>query len=124
MKGKYWLVLLSLLLLFAAGISLGRGSLLLDGAVLRGGDPSAHLDEISLSRPQSSGPATGRLNLNTATAEQLQELPGVGPTLAQSILTLRLELGGFTQVSQLLEAHGLGTGIYQKIKDLVYIGEN
>ncbi len=121
MKGKYWMMILALLLLFTLGICLGRGSLLLDGAVLRGDHSGSHLDEISLSRPQGDGPASARLDLNTATAEQLQELPGVGPVLAQNILTLRQSLGGFTAVSQLLEADGLGPGIYDQIKDLVLI---
>lgn len=123
MKGKYWLAILMLLLLFGIGIFLGRGSVLLGGAVLRGSQSGSTLGDLTLSRPQADGPASGRLELNTATAEQLQELPGVGPVLAQNILTLRQKLGGFTDISQLLQADGLGTGIYDKIKKLVYLAE-
>ena len=123
-KGKYWLVLLAVMLAFMAGIALGRGSLLLGHTVLQGSGGGVSTGEISLSRPQVDGPEYARLNLNTATAAQLQELPGVGETLAKNILSLRQRLGGFTAVSQLLEADGLGQGIYDKIKKLVYIAEN
>ena len=56
--------------------------------------------------------------------ERLQELPGVGEVLAQNILALRQKLGGFTAVSQLLEVDDLGAVTYDKIKNLVRIGEN
>ena len=124
MKGKYWLALLAVLLAFVAGIALGRGRLLLHDTLLQGSGNSISGGGISLSRPQTDGPQQARLELNTATAAQLQELPGVGEVLAQSILSLREKLGGFTEVTQLLEADGLGQGIYDKIKNLVYIGEN
>ncbi len=124
MKGKYWLALLAVLLAFVAGIALGRGSLLWQDTLLQGSGNGISGGEISLSRPQADGPTTARLNLNAATVAQLQELPGVGEVLAQNILSLRQKLNGFTAVTQLLEAEGLGQGIYDKIKNLVYIGEN
>ena len=124
MKGKYWIIVLMLSLLLSIGIFLGRGSVLLGGAVLHGSQTGSTLGDLLLSRPQTDGPASGRLDLNTATADQLQELPGVGPVLAQNILTLRQKLGSFTDLSQLLQVDGLGTGIYDKIKNLVYIAEN
>ena len=123
MKGKYWMTALVLLFLLVTGIFLGRGSVLFGSAVLRGSQAGSTLGDLVLSRPQADGPVSGRLDLNTATAEQLQELPGVGPVLAQNILNLRQKLGGFTAVSQLLEADGLGAGIYDKIKNLVYIAQ-
>lgn len=124
MKGKYWFVLLAIFLAFVAGAAFGRGSLLWQDTLLQSGGNGASAGEITLSRPQLDGPEYARLDLNSATAAQLQELPGVGETLAQNILSLRAQLGGFTEVSQLLEAAGLGQGIYDKIKNLVYIGKN
>lgn len=121
MKGKYWITALLALLLLSVGIFLGRGSLLLGHGVLRGSRQGSTLQDLVPSRPQTDAPAAGRLNLNTATAEQLQELPGIGPVLAQNILELRQTLGGFTDVAQLLQADGLGTGIYDKIKTLVCV---
>ncbi len=62
----------------------------------------------------------GKINLNTATAGQLDELPGIGASRAQAILELRKKLGGsFKSVDQLLEVKGIGEKMLQKIKPLV-----
>ncbi|HEX4700635.1 MAG TPA: ComEA family DNA-binding protein, partial [Pseudonocardiaceae bacterium] len=49
-----------------------------------------------------------KINLNTATADQLQNLPGIGPTMAQRILTWRAQHGRFDSISQLREVGGIG----------------
>ncbi|MDP8976566.1 MAG: helix-hairpin-helix domain-containing protein [Actinomycetota bacterium] len=53
-------------------------------------------------------PATGPVNLNTATAEQLETLPGVGPATAQAIIDYRKERGRFASVEELIEVRGIG----------------
>ncbi|MEV0257211.1 helix-hairpin-helix domain-containing protein [Streptomyces sp. NPDC050732] len=63
--------------------------------------------------------ATGPIGLNTATAEQLDELPGVGPVLAQHILDYRAEHGGFRTVEELREVNGIGDRRFADIQDLV-----
>jgi competence protein ComEA len=65
------------------------------------------------------GGATGDVNLNTATSEQLQSLPGVGPVLAQHILDWRGQHGRFTSVDQLQDVSGIGPAKFAAIKDLV-----
>ncbi|WP_281888332.1 ComEA family DNA-binding protein [Paenibacillus sp. YYML68] len=65
----------------------------------------------------------GLLNLNTATAEELDTLPGVGPSRAQAIIELRSKLGGtFRSVDQLREVKGIGEQTLKKIKPLVTLG--
>ncbi len=56
----------------------------------------------------SSGSANGPVNLNTATLDQLETLPGVGPATAQAILDYRKEHGRFANVDELIEVRGIG----------------
>ena len=63
--------------------------------------------------PASGGPAT--VDLNTATAAQLDELPGVGPVTAAKILAWRDEHGRFARVEELQEVDGIGPKTYAEI---------
>ena len=64
-----------------------------------------------------------RVNLNTATAEDLEELPGIGPKLAERILVWREENGGFLSVEQLMDINGIAEGKFEEIKDFVFVEE-
>jgi competence protein ComEA len=69
-----------------------------------------------------SGGESGELvNLNTATAEQLDTLPGVGPSTAKKIIDYREEHGGFSSVEELNEVSGIGDVTFEKLKDLVTV---
>lgn len=70
--------------------------------------------------PAGDGPA-GPLDLNTATLDQLEELPGVGPVLAQGILDYRREQGGFTSVDELRQVTGIGEKRFAELEDLVQV---
>jgi competence protein ComEA len=63
--------------------------------------------------------ASGPIDLNTATLEQLQALPGVGPVLAQHILDWRTQHGRFASVDQLNEVSGIGTVKFAALRPLV-----
>lgn len=56
----------------------------------------------------SAGPAVGVVNINTATAEQLQLLPRIGPALAERIISFREVNGVFKKVDELVAVKGIG----------------
>ncbi|WP_245975748.1 ComEA family DNA-binding protein [Amycolatopsis palatopharyngis] len=63
-----------------------------------------------------------KVDLNTATAEQLEELPGVGEVTAARILDWRTERGAFTSVEQLREVEGIGDTRLSRLRDHVSVG--
>ena len=70
----------------------------------------------------SGGAIPGTLvNLNTATAEQLDTLPGVGPTTAAAIIAHRDQHGPFTSVDQLVDVRGIGAAKLAQLRDLVAV---
>ena len=62
-----------------------------------------------------------KIDLNTASAERLEELPGIGEVLARRILDYRETNGSFSTVEELLDVDGIGEKTYEKIKDFVEV---
>jgi competence protein ComEA len=78
----------------------------------------------SVGAPAAGPPAAGSspsapLDLNTATAEQLDSLPGIGPVTAQKILDYRQQHGAFHSVAELEGVPGIGPGRLAQLKGLV-----
>jgi competence protein ComEA len=67
----------------------------------------------------AAAPASGPVHLNTATLEQLDELPGVGPVTAQKIIDYREEHGAFSSVDDLDGIPGIGPARLEQLRDLV-----
>ncbi|MCL4300409.1 MAG: helix-hairpin-helix domain-containing protein [Anaerolineae bacterium] len=63
----------------------------------------------------------GLININTATPEQLDSLPGVGPAIAQRIIDYREKIGGFKAAEEITEVSGIGEATWAKIKDLITV---
>jgi competence protein ComEA len=61
------------------------------------------------------------VNINTASAEELDTLPGIGEVLAAAILQYREEHGPFTSVDQLVDVSGIGEVTLEELRDLVTI---
>jgi competence protein ComEA len=124
---------------------LGPGSRVVDAVAAAGGfTADANQGGVNLARPvvdgeqlvvpavgepvpQTSAPAgaasapAGKLDLNAATAEQLETLPRVGPALSARILQWRTENGRFTSVDDLLEVPGIGEKTLDGFRELVTI---
>lgn len=62
-----------------------------------------------------------KINLNTATKEELDSLPGIGEAKAEAIIKLREKMNGFREIEDILNANGIGEKIFEKIKDKIYI---
>ena len=62
---------------------------------------------------------TGRVSLSSATADQLDELPGVGPVTADAIIAYRTTHGGFQRIEDLLDVQGIGEKTLADLRDLV-----
>ncbi|HKD99068.1 MAG TPA: ComEA family DNA-binding protein [Micromonosporaceae bacterium] len=71
--------------------------------------------------PSGGAAAGGIVDLNTATAADLDTLPGIGPALAQRILDYRTQHGGFHSVDELRNVSGIGDAKFAEIKDLVTV---
>jgi competence protein ComEA len=120
---------------------LSQGARIADALARAGGaTPKAQLELVNLAAPLSDGeqivvprrgavaasggaggPAVpaGPVHLNTATLEQLDALPGVGPVTAQKILDYRQEHGAFGSVDELDAIPGIGPARLEQLRDLV-----
>jgi competence protein ComEA len=65
--------------------------------------------------------AGGLVNVNSAIATELEELPGIGEVIAQRIIDYRTENGPFATVDELLEVSGIGDAILESIRELVTV---
>jgi len=72
---------------------------------------------LSTAAAHAAGPSTsGVVNVNSATAEELALLPGVGPTKAQAIIRYRTEHGAFKRVEDLAAVKGIGEKGLEKLR--------
>lgn len=89
---------------FTGGVYFGRNgnSQPVETAAATAPEAAATYDTQATALPSS------RLNINTATAQQLDELPGIGPVIAQRIVDYRQENGPFTALADLGNVEGIG----------------
>ncbi|AEW93988.1 MULTISPECIES: ComEA family DNA-binding protein [Streptomycetaceae] len=106
--------------------ALNLARLLVDGEQIRVGGPAPPdappdpaVGPAGPSAATGSVPGAGPVSLSTATLEQLDALPGVGPVLARHILDYRTQHGPFTSVTQLRRIPGVGDRRYKTLEPLV-----
>ncbi|WP_338399788.1 ComEA family DNA-binding protein [Streptomyces caatingaensis] len=100
---------------------LNRARVLTDGEqIVVGAPPNAPAPGASpAGGPPRPGAGGGPVSLNSATAEQLDALPGVGPVLARHIVDYRTEHGGFRSVEELRRVNGIGARRFADLSALV-----
>jgi competence protein ComEA len=88
------------------------------------GQPAPPLEATAAPAPDGTDAApsaSAPVNLNTATAQELEALPGIGPTLAQAIIEERDRAGGFRSVEDLRRVHGIGDARFAQVQPLVTV---
>ncbi len=115
------------ILLCACAFFLGRATV--RGPVLEtqhaapgGAAQDAWISQVE-KKAASAAEGSGRVCLNTATMEELLELPGVGEKTAERILAYRDTYGKFVTTQQLLDVEGIGEGLLEKLWPYVYVEE-
>ncbi|MDO8677525.1 MAG: helix-hairpin-helix domain-containing protein [Acidobacteriota bacterium] len=75
----------------------------------------------TLAVPSAPAAQKATINLNTATLDQLETLPGIGRKTAERILEQRQKSGGFKKIEELMNVKGIGEKSFLKIKPMVFV---
>jgi competence protein ComEA len=79
------------------------------------------ISSVSVLAQKHNPGTTEKVNLNSATIDQLQTLPGVGPAIAKSIVEHRTKVGKFSKIEEIINVKGIGEKKFQKIKDRLIV---
>ena len=64
---------------------------------------------------------SGKININTASLEQLMEIPGIGESKARAIITYRDTNGGFSSIEEVMNIEGIKEGVFSKMKEYIVV---
>lgn len=85
------------------------------------GSPDSQFVEGSMQATDSTGTAGNRVNINTATENELCTLTGIGESRAKSIIQYRTEHGNFQKIEDIMKVTGIKDGAFAKIKDEIVV---
>lgn len=118
MKGrKYSIVVTAAVMLLACALMLTRFA-----AEERSGRELNSLPASQTMAGMGHPVRKGQINVNTASAEELDKLPGIGPVKAEAIVVWRTEHGEFRYPEDLIRVHGIGEGTLAKLLDMITTG--
>ena len=114
-------------------VELPAGSRVMDAVSAAGGLRKGAIAGVNLARPLVDGEQIvvgaaavavggGKVNLNLASASDLEELPGIGPVLAERIVDYRESHGPFRSVAELDAVSGVGPAVLANLRELVSVG--
>src|ERR1700726_3456780 len=78
---------------------------------------------VAVSLPAKKKPPAAPINLNTASSEELQQVPGIGPVTAEKILQMRKSYGAFKSVDDLLAIRGIGKKRLEKMRKYLTVSK-
>ena len=84
-------------------------------------DTETAVESMEESGGAQTGSTDGKVNINTASEEELKTLSGIGDTRAESIIRYREEQGGFQSVEDLMNVEGIKEGVFEKIKERITV---
>lgn len=115
-KAKWWLLgITGIFLCLLLGIFIGRN--LTDSYIFLDQSPQVAYPTFNTEEQND-----GRININTASLEQLQLLPGIGQTIARRIIEYREKHGRFSSITELLDVDGIGNVKYKELEPYVKVG--
>jgi len=78
---------------------------------------------LVLQAQSKASPSNKKVNINTASVDELQRLPRIGPNVAQRIVDFRKEHGRFKRIEEIMKVRGIGEKTFQRIKSLITVGK-
>ena len=78
---------------------------------------------VNKKMPSNTAQMQQKLDLNSATVEQLMQLPGIGKSKAEAIIAYRTEMGRFLEIEQITQVNGIGPKMLSKIADKLTLQE-
>lgn len=92
-----------------------------DAIIEENNDNSSKIEDEELQTENELTEKIEIVNINTATVEELEKLPGIGNSKAQNIVDYRTTNGLFENIEEIMNVTGIGTSIYEKIKSYIKI---